>query len=275
MYGKTIELFLANGTAESLIIAELSNWSGKAIKLPRTEVQSCTREEIKDAGVYFLFCKEEDGTDSVYIGEAENIQERLMIHIRDYRLGKEEYYWNNVVFFVGNLNKTAIRYLEKRLVETARECKRYKVLTKNTYKNTVIKESQKEAMEEFIVNIKILIAALGYRLLEEVPHPLVETIYFYCQGNDSSAKGFISLGGFTVLKGSKISDHQAPSFERHGYYNLRQKLEADGTIVDRIFQYDYEFTAPSAASSVILGHSTNGNIEWKTENGKKLKDTEV
>ena len=31
-YGKSIELFLANGTADSLITAELSNWNGKAIK---------------------------------------------------------------------------------------------------------------------------------------------------------------------------------------------------------------------------------------------------
>ncbi len=29
-YGKSIELFLVNGTADSLITAELSNWNGKA-----------------------------------------------------------------------------------------------------------------------------------------------------------------------------------------------------------------------------------------------------
>ncbi len=46
-YGKAIELFLVNGTADSLITAELSNWNGKAIKIPRTEVASCDREEIK------------------------------------------------------------------------------------------------------------------------------------------------------------------------------------------------------------------------------------
>ena len=40
-YGKSIELFLANGTADSLIIAELSNWNGKAIKIPRIEVPDC------------------------------------------------------------------------------------------------------------------------------------------------------------------------------------------------------------------------------------------
>ena len=72
-YGKSIELFLANGTADSLIIAELSNWNGKAIKIPRIEVADCKRDDINGAGVYFLFCKEEDDTDFVYIGESETV----------------------------------------------------------------------------------------------------------------------------------------------------------------------------------------------------------
>ena len=37
-YGKSIELFLVNGTADSIVTAELSNWNGKAIKIPRIEV---------------------------------------------------------------------------------------------------------------------------------------------------------------------------------------------------------------------------------------------
>ncbi len=72
-YGKTIELFLVNGTAESLVTAELSNWNGKAIKIPRTEIQQCNRDDLKNAGVYFLFCKEDNGADSVYIGERDSI----------------------------------------------------------------------------------------------------------------------------------------------------------------------------------------------------------
>ena len=54
VYGKTIELFLVNGTADSLITAELSNWNGKAIKIPRTEVAFCEREDVTGAGVYFV-----------------------------------------------------------------------------------------------------------------------------------------------------------------------------------------------------------------------------
>lgn len=274
-YGKAIELFLVNGTAESLITAELSNWNGKAIKIPRTEVSSCERDDIKGVGVYFLICQEDDGTDSVYIGEAENVLDRLTQHLRDFQSGKEKYYWNTAVIFVGrDLNKALIRYLENRFVEIAKECGRYTVLTKNTYKNTVLKEAQIASMEEFIDNVKILINTLGYKVLVPVPKANDETIYLYCKGSGASAKGFVSAGGFTVLEGSTVSDHTVPSLETKGksYYNLRNALIKDGTISDRVFTRDYEFKAPSAASAVILGHTSNGNVDWKTADCVKLKD---
>lgn len=85
--------------------------------------------------------------------------------MRDYTPKKEIYYWSTAVIFTGqDLNKALIRFLEKRLVEIARASKRYDVLTKNTYRNTVMKESQIAAMEEFIDIIKILINALGYKV---------------------------------------------------------------------------------------------------------------
>ena len=199
-YGKAIELFLVNGTADSLITAELSNWNGKAIKIPRTEVSGCNRDDVKGAGVYFLICQEDDGTDSVYIGEAENVQDRLVQHLREYQSGKEKYYQNTAVIFVGrDLKKALIRYLENRFVEIARECGRYAVLTKNTYKNTVMKESQIASMEEFIDNVKILINTLGYKVLVPAPKATDDTVYLYCKGSGASATGFVSIGGFTVL----------------------------------------------------------------------------
>lgn len=275
VYGKAIELFLVNGTADSLITAELSNWNGKAVKIPRTEIAACNREDIKGVGVYFLICQEDDGTDSVYIGEAENVLDRLSQHLRDYQSGKEKYYWNTAVIFVGrDLNKALIRYLENRFVEIATECGRYSVLTKNTYKNTVLKEAQIASMEEFIDNVKILINTLGYKVLVPVPKAADDTVYLFCKGSTASAKGFVSSGGFTVLEGSTISDHTVPSLETKGksYYKLRNALIKDGTIEDNVFTRNYEFNAPSAASAVVLGRTSNGNIDWKTADGVNLKD---
>ncbi len=273
-YGKTIEIFLINGGTDSILTTELLNWNGKAIKIPRIEVTKCDRDDIKRPGVYFLFCEEDDGTDSVYIGEAENVKERLTQHLRDYQSGKEKYYWKTVVIFTGSdLNKTLTRYLEHRLKVIAEKCNRYKILTKNTYQNTVVKESQKAAMEEFIDNVKLVMNILGYKILESTPTATDDTVYLYCKGAGASAKGFASSDGFTVLKDSTVSSI-SPSFKTRckSYYNLRELLESDGTIVNGVFQRDYEFSAPSAASAVILGHNSSGNTDWKTENGVMLKD---
>ncbi|UWD33914.1 GIY-YIG nuclease family protein [Mesomycoplasma molare] len=273
MYGKTIELFLLNGNADSLITAELSNWNGKAIKIPRTEVESCEREDIKGIGVYFLISQEEDGTNSVYIGEAENIKDRLIQHLRDFKSGKEEYYWNTALLFLGrDLNKALIRYLENRFVEIAKECQRYKILTKNTFKNTIIKESHVASMEEFIDNVKILANTLGYKVLLPTPKPNEKTEYLYCKGKDSNAKGFISQGGFTVVKNSIIASTITESMKKHSYFNLRNSLLSEGIINNNQFERDYEFKSPSAASSVVLGKSSNGNTDWKTSKGKMLRD---
>ena len=172
------------------------------------------------------------------------------------------------------MNKALIRYLENRFVEIAKDCGRYTVLTKSTYKNTVLKEAQIASMEEFIDNVKILINTLGYKVLVPVPKASDDTVYLYCKGVSALAKGFVSAGGFTVMEGSTVSDHTVPSFETKGktYYKLRNNLIKDGLIVDRVFTRDYEFNAPSAASAVILGHTSNGNVDWKTADGIKLKD---
>ena len=113
MHGKSIELFLVNGSADSIVTAELSNWNGKAIKIPRIEVSDCKRDDIQEPGVYFLFCKdEENDEDSVYIGEAENVKDRLLQHLRDAATEKEKYYWNAAVIFTDrDLNKALIKYL--------------------------------------------------------------------------------------------------------------------------------------------------------------------
>lgn len=280
-YGKTIELFLANGTADSLITAELSNWNGKAIRIPRKEVSECNRSDISQVGVYFLFCKEDDGSDSVYIGEAENVKERLLQHIRDYQSEKEKYFWNTAVIFTGrDLNKALIRYLENRFVEIARDCNRYIVLTKNTFKNTVLKESQRAVMEEFIDNVKILINALGYKVLE----PLIQKtpgknldndeLLFLSVGN-SSACGKVTSEGFVVLKGARINEKTSFKSLSAGMTKLRDKIISSNKVKDFVTTEEILFSSSSAAADFILGYSVSGPSTWKSKSGETLKEIEA
>ena len=281
-YGKSIELFLANGTADSLIIAELSNWNGKAIKIPRIEISNCNRDDFTQAGVYFLFCKEDDGSDSVYIGEAENIKERLVQHIRDYQSEKEKYYWNTAFIFIGrDLNKALIRYLENRFVEIARSSKRYIILTKNPYKNTVIKESQIAAMEEFIDNVKILINALGYKVLDPLLHSnpndstAVDDVLLYINKGTASAVGKITSEGFVVLKGATINEKMSVKSLAASVVKLREKYLLDGKVHNLSTTEDILFSSSSAAADFILGYSVSGPKTWTDKSGQSLKEIEI
>lgn len=279
-YGKSIELFLVNGTADSLIIAELSNWNGKALKIPRIEVSSCDREDITQAGVYFLFCKEDDGSDSVYIGEAENVKERLVQHLRDYQSEKEEYYWSTAVVFIGrDLNKALIRYLENRFVEIARASKRYLVLTKNTYRNTVMKESQVAVMEEFLDNVKILINALGYKVLEPFAQmdsstTSVDDELLYITSGSVNATGKVTAEGFVVFAGATVNEKMSLKALSPGMLKQRQKLFDSSKVENLITTEDILFSSSSAAADFILGYNVSGPKTWKTKDGKSLKEIE-
>ena len=279
-YGKSIELFLVNGTADSLIIAELSNWNGKAIKIPRIEVSSCDRDDITQAGVYFLFCKEDDGSDSVYIGEAENVRERLVQHLRDYQAEKEKYYWNTAVVFIGrDLNKALIRYLENRFVEITRNSKRYLVLTKDTYRNTVMKESQIAVMEEFVDNVKILINALGYKVLEPFAQvdsstTSVDDELLYITSGSVNATGKVTAEGFVVFAGAAVNEKMSLKSLSPGMLKQRQKLFDSSKVENLITTEDILFSSSSAAADFILGYSVSGPRTWKTKDGKSLKEIE-
>lgn len=279
-YGKTIELFLVKGTADSIITAELSNWNGKAIKIPRIEVKNCDREDIKQPGVYFLFCKEDDGTESVYVGEAENVKVRLIQHLQAYDADNEPYYWTTAVIFIGrDLNEALIRYLENRLVEIAQKSKRYKVLTQNTYKNTVLKESDYAVMEEFIDDVKVVINALGYKVLE----PLLQEgnagnpddNLLYISSGSSSAEGKVTPEGFVVLQGARIYDKPVAKSLSEGIVKLRDKYISEGKVKDWITTENLLFSSSSAAACFVLGYSASGPKVWKNKDGKSLKEIEA
>ena len=212
-------------------------------------MQNYSRGDVSEAGVYFLFGHDEKGASVVYIGEAEDMLSRLKQHLN------EKSWWDTVIAFKGHdLNKALTRYLEDMLTKDANECRRYKVLTKKTYKTT-LKEAEIAAMAEFMDNVKLIISTMSYNVFA-----------------GASGKGFRSAGGFTVVKGSIISDSMTKSFLEGGHsnsYELRMKLIKEGVISDNVFLENYEFSSPSAASSVVLG-----NVDWKTrEDDTPLKDT--
>ena len=179
------------------------------------------------------------------------------------------------------MNKALIRYLENRFVEIARSCNRYIILTKNTYKNTVIKESQIAAMEEFIDNVKILINALGYKVLDPLLHSnpndstAVDDVLLYINKGTASAVGKITSEGFVVLKGATINEKMSVKSLAASVVKLREKYLLDGKVHNLSTTEDILFSSSSAAADFILGYSVSVPKTWTDKSGQSLKEIEI
>jgi len=282
VFAKTIKLFLLDGIPNGRMTCELSNWTGKAYKLPRNMIKnSSSREELSNTGVYFLFGKPDIASekDVIYIGEAENIIKRLSQHLN------EKDYWNEAVVLISkddNLNKAHIKYLENRLHQIAVNVNRYEVKNSNTPTQPSISESDQAEMEEFIENIKMLVNVLGFKAFEElIQEPIndkkVSSNFLIKAARGANAKGQQTSDGFVVLKGSEIASSTVDSYP-DSWKNSRQELIDNKNIIEEngklIFANDYLFNSPSAAAAIVMGRSANGLTEWKNTKGKSLKDME-
>ena len=167
MTSATIKLFLPRGDAKSLRTAEISNWTGKAIAAPRTELDDLLlREELDKAGVYILSGVDPlSGSPLAYIGEAEVIRDRLKQH-------KSKEFWISAIVFVSkdeNLTKAHVRYLESELLQAAAQVGRF-TLEQNQAGGSRLPESDREDMEVFLSRIRQLLPVLGSDLFSSQSH---------------------------------------------------------------------------------------------------------
>ncbi|MBC8146585.1 MAG: GIY-YIG nuclease family protein [Bacteroidetes bacterium] len=278
-FGKTIKIFLIDGDPNGRMSCELSNWTGKAYKIPRIKVKDCSdRDDLVSTGVYLLFGKDEDGKDLVYIGEAESILKRLTQHLN------QKDFWNETIVFISkdeNLNKAHIKYLENRLHVLAQTAKRYKIENSITPTQSSISESDRAEMEEFIENIKMLVNTLGHKVFDEkrdFKPKQKQEIFIIKAARGADGQGEPSSDGFVVLKGSKAAGTIVNSLTPN-FINLRQKLIDESVLINKgeyyEFSEDYIFSSPSTAAVMVMGRNANGLTEWKQKSGKTLKEFET
>lgn len=277
----TVKIHLPHGDPSSLRIAEISNWTGKAVACPRSQLDlALQREEARKPGVYFLAgINPETGKQRVYIGEAEIICDRIK---RKDHLDRD--FWQTIIFFVSkdeNLTKAHIKYLEGRLIEMTKEAGRSEVDNSNS-SGSHLPEADAADMDVFLGKMEQLLPVLGQDFLKPMIRPdrISKTPgIMLCKIKGATAKGRTSENGFVVLKGSEAVLNERPSVKKYPYPSiLRTQLRDDGVIEERagklVFMKDYEFSSPSAAASVIHGGHANGLKEWRDATGMLLRDKE-
>jgi hypothetical protein len=276
---KTIKIFLIDGEPNGLKIAELSNWVGQAIVVPRNKLKEIKdRSESHKPAVYFLIGKESEEAllPTSYIGEAENLWNRLSTH------DSSKDFWQTAVAFVSkdnNLTKAHVKYLESRCLSIANKVKRFNLENNTESSLPSLPEADMSEMEEFLENLKLLLSALGYPILQELMAKEQKSIsdpIFICKGKGALATGRMTNDGFVVYQESTATANIS-----NAVVDRNQKL-IDKLLLNKylekqndnlyVFVKDYVFNSPSAASDIILGNSTSGWKKWKTKDNKPLEE---
>ena len=276
MQAATIKLFLPTGEATGIRTAEISNWTGKAIAGPRTEIDTLLkRPELDSPGVYLLIGSDDSGDPLIYIGEAESVKGRLKQH-------KSKEFWVQVMAFISkdeNLTKGHIKYLESELIKKAIAVGKAS-LDNSQGGNAVLPESDIADMEVFLSKLYQLLPVLGsdaFMATTRKKPTATNTLYCTKRGL-KGATGQRSPKGFLVFKDSTATKEETPSVPDN-IKQARAKLIDKGVLLDSgnfyVFSCDYEFTSPSYASSIVRGGASNGLLDWKSKEGKPLKDIEA
>lgn len=289
--GKNFNLFLMDGDVTGRIKCTLSNWTGLAYKIPRSHLDKCKeRQDLKQSGVYFLFGRNDNNEEVVYVGQAgirkngEGVLFRVTEHLKD-----KEYFSDAVILTTQNnsFSPTEISYLENKFTNLARETERFKVRNENEPNAGNVTEEKESELEDFVVYSKMVLGVLGYKIFvplikTEKDNNIVENtaetlLYLHSKSKKSNrtikATCKRTNEGFVVLKGSMIEEidyFSIPTTLKEKRANCKKRKD----IVDGKLYKNMLFDSPSYASMFVLGRSSNGRTDWKTKDGMTLSALE-
>ncbi|WP_446811896.1 GIY-YIG nuclease family protein [Methylomonas sp. 2BW1-5-20] len=290
--GKSIRVYLADGTVTGIRYAELVNWTGHAIACPRNRLSELTNwHEAAKPGVYFLFeSRFVDSKPVAYIGESENVSQRLTSHDRN------KDFWNEVVIFTSkdeNLTKAHIKYLESTLTCLSKKADRYQLENGNAPPESSLPRADRDAMQEFGENIRMVLGILGYPVLEPIlkslsnpePNtpidnnngiidPLRELVFTV---NQLIAYGAFTDEGFVLKRGSQLSKTNTHSMPGK-LATIKARLIKEGALVEQgdilVSSENILLSSSTYAAAIVAGTSRSGPQSWKTVNGQTIKQIE-
>lgn len=274
MPGRSVRLFLIDGTPQGMRTAEVGNWTGLALVCPRTDlVRLRARDEVRRTGVYILVGPSESSASgvAVYVGEGDDVWDRLSSH------DERKDFWTWVTIFVSkdeNLTKAHVRWLESRIVADIVKAKRAESINANAPGGNKLPEPDTADMETYYENVRLLLPTLGLNIFETeavVPprgSAAAPSLVLELGWEDWVATCHVVDGQFVVQALSTARVREVDSLG-DGSRATRAALRSQGVLVpfgDVLrFTQDYAFESPSAAAAVVSGTGLNGRTAWKVK----------
>lgn len=149
-----------------------------------------------------------------------------------------------------------------------------------------VTEEKESELEEFVDFARIIMGTLGHKVFIPFVHTVnsevkedsvdLDRIFYLKRKSRKSGKVIEAIcrqtnEGFVVLKGSNIEVVDSSSIPP-GVKEARTNaaIDSNGSL-----QEDVLFNSPSYAAAFVIGGHVNGLVEWKTAEGKSLKEIEL
>ena len=288
VFGRSIQLFLVDGSPNGLMIASIHGWTDSILLSNQSNFgRLLARPEVDRTGIYILYGPDPENPLKMrsYIGEADSVRERIA------QSAGVRAFWEHAVVVTTSdeaLTKGHVRYLEARLIEMAKLAGRVQLDNGQApdAERRRLPEADRANMEAFLANLRIVLPTIGLDLLKPrpqvtniAPAPVLDPLLASSSSVafEISHKSGVKASAteiddeFIVLKGSEArKDTQNVG---RGYQGLKDELILQGVLAIApdgtkfIFARDYGFSSPSAAAAVVLDRNANGRIEWKTTDG--------
>ncbi|MDX3971936.1 MAG: GIY-YIG nuclease family protein [Bradyrhizobium sp.] len=280
--GRSIRMFLVDGSPTGLIVAEIVNWTGKIIVVPRSALASfLKRREAQNTGVYILSGQDPNDPfrSQVYVGESEFVGQRLRQHDSD----EQKDFFERAFVLISkdeNLTKSHARHLEEQLERRIRASGRATVMQTNKPGGSALPEADVSDMEFFLDQIEVVLPVLGLDILRPIPSAAASDEKVLVSQRSTGAQFVFEIGSvkaygmeidgeFVVKAGSLARDVETPTLPK-AYRALREKLKADGSLKPTsnqmlTFAQDVPFDSPSAAAAAVYGASISGPANWKAD----------
>jgi hypothetical protein len=276
--GKSVRLFLADGTPGGLLTAEIMNWTGHVVAAPRSDLAGLMkRPEASRTGIYILIGEDPGsvGGSIAYVGEGDDASRRLYQHSRPEAQGGKDF-WNRAIILTSkdsNLTKAHVRFLESRFISIALEASRATLVNSTAPDPLALPEADKSDMEYFIMQAKIVLPVLGInifrtvsvetrssissdRFTERGASPLFE---LHLKKEGLTARAQEIDGEFTVLAGSQARlswTGRHPSNE--GYRRLRENLSRTEPSSPPMMAARCTFVVPKYSGALV----PQGRLSW-------------
>jgi hypothetical protein len=259
----------------------------RAVVAPRASLGLLSRRaESHKTGVYILAGEDpaSPGRSAVYIGEGDDVLQRLLSHDRS----EDKEFWDRVLLFVSkddNLTKAHARYLEAKLIALATDAKRCTVMNRTAPDGGALPEADAADMDELVGQLRILSSILGVQAFEAAPATASggggsktensPAATFRMEGNGYSATCQVIDGEFVVQSGSVARLEEAPTLSASSRATRKELLAAAVLQRDATglrFTQNYAFGSPSGSAQVICGANVNGRTSWRLPSGETFAE---